>query len=61
VTATTSKFVPGPIERKLSSRLHFKLFGRWPQAVADERIARFVFDPTNINAILDDLYRRDPK
>jgi hypothetical protein len=30
---------PGPEERKFSSRLHFKLFRRWPASVVTERLA----------------------
>jgi hypothetical protein len=63
VTATTSKCGPGPIECKLSSRLHFKLFGRWPRAVADERLGRMYmnYDPTNVNAILAEVWGKDQK
>jgi hypothetical protein len=31
---------PGPRERKWTSQLRFKLFGRWPESVVDERLAR---------------------
>lgn len=30
---------PGPIERRLRSRLMFKLIGHWPDAVVRERLA----------------------
>ena len=29
---------PGPEERKLRSRLHFRLLGYWPRAVVAERL-----------------------
>lgn len=31
---------PGPQERKLRSRLHYWLHGRWPASVVDERLYR---------------------
>lgn len=31
---------PGPEERKLSSRIFFKVFGHWPQRVVKERLDR---------------------
>ena len=30
---------PGPEERKLRNRVIFKITGRWPQSVVDERLA----------------------
>ena len=51
---------PGPKERRLYSRLHFKLLGYWPQSVAHERIARHElrnFDH-NIRLITDELRRK---
>jgi hypothetical protein len=29
---------PGPQERKRSSQIYFKIFGRWPHAVVAERL-----------------------
>jgi hypothetical protein len=52
---------PGPIERRLFSRLHFKLLGYWPRAVVDERLANATFDPTNVNAILAEVWGKDQK
>lgn len=31
---------PGPIERRWTSRLQWRLFGRWPDAVVAERLGR---------------------
>jgi hypothetical protein len=30
---------PGPVERSRWARLHFRLLGYWPKAVARERLA----------------------
>jgi hypothetical protein len=62
-TASRDPLGRGPIERKLSSRLHFKLFGRWPRAVADERLGRMYvnYDPTNVNAILAEVWGKDQR
>ncbi len=34
-------WAPGPVERKLSSRIYFRVFGVWPGRVAAERLAQF--------------------
>jgi hypothetical protein len=39
-------------------RLHFKVFGRWPQSVVDRRLTETTFDPSNVNAILRSVYER---
>jgi hypothetical protein len=48
---------PGPQERKWSSRLRFRLFGRWPDAVVAERLAIMTYDPSNVNAIMRGVYK----
>ena len=54
-------FQPGPEERKWTSRLRFKLTGRWPDAVVAERLAGLSQRPMspNVKAILKDVYRFD--
>jgi hypothetical protein len=47
---------PGPEERKLSSRIRFKLFGRWPDSVVAERLATATYDPSNVNKALRAVY-----
>lgn len=49
---------PGPIERRWTSRLHFRLFGRWPQAVVDERLSRPRTPPEHFKAIFRELYEQ---
>jgi hypothetical protein len=51
---------PGPVERRWTSRLCFKLFGRWPDAVVAERLAALDSRPMPeyLKAALRETYER---
>lgn len=51
---------PGPIERKWSSRVYFRVFGRWPQGVVDERMGR-VAEAEIQNRVAFDRWLREQK
>jgi hypothetical protein len=50
---------PGPIERRWTSRLHYKVFGRWPQSVVGERLSRPWTPPEYFKAVFREMYERE--
>lgn len=49
---------PGPVERRLSSRLHYRVFGCWPRAVVHERLSRPMPGSENVKAIMREVYEQ---
>jgi hypothetical protein len=48
----------GPEERRWQSRLHYKMLGRWPNTVVEERLSHPWTPPEDLKAIFREQFEQ---